>query len=277
LSLVREQAELAEKSLAAAEERIKAGKAPTIDRLRLQGEASMARLAVVQAERTLETACQALAACWGEPAPDFTRVAGSLANLPGLPEFADVVKSLEQTPAAASRRLGALLHAKELEQARARRISDPRLTAGWRQFEESNEQALLFGFSISLPLFNQGQHEVAAASSRFNAAQARELSTRHQLHSTLRTAWQALADARAEAETLTSQVVPAAAEGFIAAEFGYRAGKFGLLDLLDAQRALFDTRQRQLDAQTAAHLSAIELQRLVGNEPAAVTSQPSSR
>ena len=277
LNLAREQAELAEQSLAAAEERIKAGKAPTIDRLRLQGEASLARLAVVQAERTLETACQALAACWGEPAADFTRVAGSLAKLPDLPEFAEVEKSLEQTPAAASRRLGALLHAKQLEQARARRIADPSLTVGWRQFEESNEQALLFGIAIPLPLFNQGQHEVAAASSRFNAAQARELSTRNQLRSTLQTAWQALADARAEAETLTSQVVPGAAEGFAAADFGYRAGKFGLIELLDAQRTLFEARQRQLDAQTASHLAAIELQRLLGREPATViTNQPSS-
>ena len=277
LKLAREQAELAEKSLAAAEERIMAGKAPTIDRLRLQGEASLARLAVVQAERTLETACQALAACWGEPAADFTGVAGSLAKLPDLPEFAEVEKSLEQTPAAASRRLGALLHAKQLEQARARRIADPSLTVGWRQFEESNEQALLFGIAIPLPLFNQGQHEVAAASSRFNAAQARELSTRNQLRSTLQTAWQALADARAEAETLTSQVVPGAAEGFAAADFGYRAGKFGLIELLDAQRTLFEARQRQLDAQTASHLAAIELQRLLGREPAAViTNQPSS-
>ena len=79
-------------------------------------------------------------------------------------------------------------------------------------------------------MFNQGQDEVAAASSRFNSAKARELSTRNQARSTLRTAWQALTDARAEAETLVSQVVPAAAEGFAAAEFGYRAGKFGLLE-----------------------------------------------
>jgi cobalt-zinc-cadmium efflux system outer membrane protein len=86
-----------------------------------------------------------------------------------------------------------------------------------------------------------------------------------------------LTDARAEAETLASQVVPAAAEGFTAAEFGYRAGKFGLLELLDAQRALFEARQRQLNVQTAAHLAAIELQRLLGREPATViTNQPSS-
>ena len=247
LALAKEQAELAEKSLTAAEERIKAGKAPTIDRLRLQGEASLARLAVTQAERTLVTARQALAASWGEAQPDFDRVAGDLSLLPAAPEPSDVEATLEQTPAAANRRIATELRGNELAQAKARRIPDPSLTVGWRQFEESDEDAWLFGVSFPLPLFNQGQDEVAAASSRFNGAKARELSARNQARSTLRTAWQAFADARAEAEVLANQVVPAATEGFAAAEFGYRAGKFGLLELLDAQRALFEARQRQLD------------------------------
>lgn len=277
LALAKEQAELAGKSLTAAEERIKAGKSPVIDRLRLQGEASLAGLAMTQADRALVTARQALAASWGAAQPDFDQVAGDLSLLPAAPEISEAEDTLEQAPAAANRRLGTELQRIELEQAKARRIPDPSLTVGWRQFEESNEDAWLFGISFPLPLFNQGQHEVAAASSRFNATQARELSARNQARATLRTAWQTLADARAEAETLASQVVPAAAEGFAAAEFGYRAGKFGLLELIDAQRVLFEARQRQLDAQTASHLAAIELQRLLGREPATIiTNQPST-
>jgi cobalt-zinc-cadmium efflux system outer membrane protein len=264
LALATEQAELAERSLAAAEERIKAGKAPTIDRLRLQGEAGLAHLAVGQAERTLLTARQALAACWGEPQPGFDRVEGDLAILPPVPALSDVEIALEQSPAAVSRRIAAELHSKELQQARARRIPDPSLTVGWRKFEESDENALLFGISVPLPLFNQGQDEVAAASRRLHGAQARELSARNQARSLLRTTWQALADAQAEAETFAVQVVPGAAAGYAAADFGYRAGKFGMIELLDAQRALFEARQRQLAARTACHLAAIELQRLQG-------------
>jgi len=277
LTLAKEQAELAEKSLAAAEERIKAGKSPAIDRLRLQGAASLAHLTMTQAERALVTARQALAASWGEAQPDFDQVAGDLSLLPTAPQAGEVEITLEQAPAATSRRITTELQRVELEQAKARRIPDPSLTVGWRQFEESNEDAWLFGISFPLPLFNQGQHEVAAAGSRFNSAKARELSARNQARAALRATWQALADARAEAEVLASQVVPAAAEGFAAAEFGYRAGKFGLLELLDAQRALFEARQRQLDAQTASHLAAIELQRLLGREPATViANQPFS-
>lgn len=270
LSLAREQAALAGSSLNAAEERIKAGKAPLIDRLRLQGEAGLANLSVTQAERTLLTARQALAASWGDSQPGFDRVDGDLAILPVAPDPRAIETTLDQTPDAVSRRIAVELHRNQLAQAKARRIPDPSLTVGWRQFEESGEEALLFGLSVPLPLFNQGQHEVAAAGRRLVGAKARELSTRTQTLATLRSAWQALADARAEAEVLASQVVPAAAEGFTAAEFGYRAGKFGLLELLDAQRALFEARQQQLAARTACHLAVIEFQRLQGGDTGAV-------
>ncbi|NJC87722.1 MAG: TolC family protein [Desulfuromonas sp.] len=271
LTLAREEAELTAKSLNAAEERIKAGKAPTIDRLRLQGRASLATLAVTQAERSLATARQALVASWGDAQPNFARVEGDLGILPAMPVLSDVDAALEQTAAAANRRLATELRGKELAQARANRIPDPRLTVGWRQFKENDENAWLFGISVPLPLFSQGQDAVTAAGSRFSSAKAREFSERNQARSTVRKAWQALADAKAEAEVLGNQVVPAAAEGFAGAEFGYRAGKFGLLELLDAQRTLFEVRQQQLTARTDCHLAAIELQRLQGIEAVAVT------
>ncbi|MCK7490505.1 MAG: TolC family protein [Comamonadaceae bacterium] len=127
LALAKEQAELAEKSLAAAEERIKAGKSPDIDRLRLQGEASLARLTVSQAERALVTARQALAASWGESQPDFDQVAGDLSRPPGRTLSCVRSKRRWNRPPAVSRRIAAELHGIELEQARASRIPDPEL------------------------------------------------------------------------------------------------------------------------------------------------------
>jgi cobalt-zinc-cadmium efflux system outer membrane protein len=275
-TLAREQAELTARSLNAAEERIQAGKAPTIDRLRLQGLVSQANLAVTQAERAVKTARQALAAGWGDAQPDFDRVAGDLSLLPAVPALDDVDGMLAQTAEAVHRRIATELRSNELAQAKAGRIPDPSLTVGWRQFNESDEDAWLFGISVPLPVFNQGQDAVTAASRRFNSAKAQELSDRNRARTTLRSAWQALADAGAEAEVLGKEVVPAAAQGFAAAEVGYRAGKFGLLELLDAQRTLFEARQQLLAARTDCHLAAIALERLQGAERLVITQQRQS-
>ena len=263
LALANEQAAVAARALAAAEERINAGKAPAIDRTRLRSQVSLANLAVVQAERSLLSARQSLAAGWGDAQADFAKVEGDLGALPAVPALGEVEASLEQSTEALNRRIATQLRSIELEQAMAGRFPDPTVTVGWRQFEESDESAWLFGISLPLPLFSQGQEAVSAASGRYHGARAREASDHNQARSILRGAWQALADARAEAEVLDGQVVPAAAEGFAAAEFGYRAGKFGLLELLDAQRALFEARQQQLAARTDCHLAASELQRLL--------------
>jgi len=276
LALAKEQAELAGKSLLAAEERVKTGKSPAIDRMRLQGEFALAKLAVEQAERTVKTANLRLAASWHAGEPDFDQVAGELGRLPGLPAFNEIEAALHQAPEAISLRLATALQTVELAQVKAACIPDPALTIGWRQFEESSENALIFGISLPLPLFNQGQDGVAAAGSRLGSVRAREQAVHRELLAQVHEAWQALADARAEAAVLGEQVVPGAAEGYAAAEFGYQAGKFGLVELLDAQRTLFETRQRQVAAQTAAHLAATELQRLLGRDPAAAASQPSS-
>ncbi len=271
LALAKEQAEVAAKTLAAAEERIKAGKAPAIDRVRLQGQVNLANLAVSQAERTLLTTRQELASSWNSSQVDFEQVEGDLGVLPNVPPWYALDATLEQTAAAINWRIATALRGVELEQARASRIPDPSVTVGWRQFNESDESAWLFGISMPLPLFSLGQESVVAASSRYHSAKASEANDRNQARVTLLSAWQALADARAEAEVLDSQVVPAAVEGFAAADFGYRAGKFGLLELLDAQRSLFEARQHQLKARTDCHLAAIELQRLQGVETATAT------
>jgi len=275
LHLAREQVAAANRTLQAAEERIDAGKAPRIDRLRLQGEASLAALALSRAEGALELSRQALAAAWNAPAPDFGQLEGSLTPLPPLPELAVVEGRLEQTPAVASARLASAQSRNQLAQARAGRIPDPSLTLGWRHFQESDDQALVFGVALPLPLFNSGRDAVAAAGSRLQGELARAQSARNQARQELRSAWQALAEARAEADLFAQRIVPAAAESFAAADFGYRAGKFSLIELLDAQRTLFEARQRQLEAAYACQLAASDLQRLLGADPAA-TANPLS-
>ncbi|GAB6082946.1 TolC family protein [Desulfuromonas carbonis] len=274
LQLAQEEVAAANRSLQAAEERISTGKAPRVDRLRLQGEASIAALERTRAERALELARQALAAAWGATAVDFERLAGELTPLPDLPELATVEGLLEQTPAAARARLASARSRNQLAQTRAERIPDPSLTLGWRHFQESDDQALVFGVALPLPLFNSGRDAVAAAGSRLQGELARAQSARNQARQELRSAWQGLADARAAAELFAQQIVPAAAESFAAADFGYRAGKFNLIELLDAQRTLFEARRRQLEAVYTCQLAASELQRLLGADPAA-TINPS--
>jgi cobalt-zinc-cadmium efflux system outer membrane protein len=59
-------------------------------------------------------------------------------------------------------------------------------------------------------------------------------------------------------------VVQGAQSAFDAANEGYRAGKLGFLDVLDAQRILFEAKAKYIDALAAYHSAKADVERLLG-------------
>jgi cobalt-zinc-cadmium efflux system outer membrane protein len=66
------------------------------------------------------------------------------------------------------------------------------------------------------------------------------------------------------ASRLKTDVLPAAHEALNAMTRGYELGKFSLLDVLDAQRTLFQGQSQYVQALTDAHLAYADIGRLVG-------------
>ncbi len=61
-----------------------------------------------------------------------------------------------------------------------------------------------------------------------------------------------------------SKVLPGAQEAYSAATRGFEAGKFGFLDVLDAQRTLFLSRIRYITALAESYQAAIAVDRILG-------------
>jgi cobalt-zinc-cadmium efflux system outer membrane protein len=85
---------------------------------------------------------------------------------------------------------------------------------------------------------------------------------------------QALADAHQRAsvaqeqiESMRNEILPAAQSAFNAAVTGFELGKFGFIDVLDAQRTLFQSRAQYLSALSARYRSLADLERFIAVEP----------
>ena len=79
-----------------------------------------------------------------------------------------------------------------------------------------------------------------------------------------------IADARAAADAadlIAAFGAAAATEAARIARIGYREGKFGQLDLLDAERTLLETRTAAIDALAAHHDAQARLERLTAAAP----------
>ncbi len=264
LKLAEEQVALATETLTVVEEKIAAGRAPNVEKYRFQSALTEARLSRDKALLTLAAARQNLADNLGLEAAELGGVVGDLTGLPLLPTHAEIQAQQGKSPEIVRRQLESEAKRRDLALARANRLVDPTLALGLRHYNESDDNALIFGFSLPLPLFDRNQGNVQAATHRLAAAQAQEVSGLIQSRAGLTESWQALAASSAEAQALREQIIPSAQQTYEAASYGYQSGKFGVLEVQDAQRNLVEVRGRYLDVLLTAQLAAIELQQLLG-------------
>ena len=144
-------------------------------------------------------------------------------------------------------------------------MPDVTLSAGARRLPINNDVAAVFGMSIPLPLFNSGTAAVDQASAEQERAAALRRATEMDTEQAIAQAQADVANAAASARTASGPVLASAQEAARIARIGYREGKFGQLDLLDAERTLAETRAAAIDALATFHDAQAELDRLTAS------------
>ncbi len=195
--------------------------------------------------------------------PTEARLLGLLAQNPDLKRWAD---EAEQRQAA-------------LELEKANRKPDLSLSPGLGYFGESGAFGWLFSWALPLTVRNRNQgaileatHGVAKAAEARRAAEARA-------RGELAEAYGELAAAFEEIKGTQADVLPAAQAAYAAATEGFKQGKSRFLDVLDAQRTLFEARGDLVKAQTEYHKALADIERLIGQsifpvEPREKRNQP---
>lgn len=271
LALAQESQELAQQVLATVAARVQAGKVSPLEESRAGVALSRGRIALERAERELAAARRRLAAMWGSEEAAFAQAEGPYERITQIPPLEALLADIERNPDLArwvtemERRRAAL----ELE--KARRIPDPVVSAGVTRFEETDDNAVLLSLSIPLPVFGLNPGRVAAARAALMQGLEERRAAEMGVRSALAETYASLAAAHAEVRTLQNDILPSAERTYAAIREGYRAGKFGFLDVLDAQRTLFEARQDYVDALATYHSALAGTERLVGR-PVAMTA-----
>ena len=247
-------------------ERVKTGKVSPIEATKARIVAASARLQAQQARHVHDAAKQRLAASWGSTTPLFEGVSGSLETTAPVPAFEALAARVQVNPDIA--RWVAELDARRahVEVARSKAIPDLTVSGGVRYLNDTKESTFVLGFSLPLPLFDRNQGGLGEAHARLTKAEQERRAAEGRMHTALVESYQSLASAANEVTTLHNDVLPAAAEAFHATQEGYRLGKFGFLEVLDAQRTFFETRSRYLEALATYHKAVADVERLSGEE-----------
>ena len=277
VSLTEETTRLVEQVQRTVGERVVAGVVSPIEETRATVALAAVRVESARARRMLEASRTRLALLWGRSTPAFRAVVGDLKVAPAsLPRFADLMGQIERSPALA--RWAAELSQREAAFAveRSKRVLDVSLTAGYRRFTDVDSNAWLVGASIPLPLFDRNRGGIEEARSRVAKVYEERRAAQARVTAALADAYAALASAHDEVTALRSEVLPGSQQTFDAVTEGYRLGRFGYLDVLDAQRTLIGAGSQYLRALSDYHKAVANVERLIGAPFPAYVDEPTT-
>ena len=251
-----EQARIAADGFRAAQIRVQAGRASPLEESRAGVIRTNADLAVEQATRLATAARANLALRIGNPASGpldsawFDQIEDSAAR-PGSGALAVAAARGDVTTASAQERF-----------ARSQRIPDVTVSAGVRRVPMVGSTAAVLGLSVPLPLFNGGRAAIDQASAERGRAEALAQAAELEANGAIIKAEAERDNAASAARVANGPALAGAQEAARIARIGYREGKFGQLDLLEAERALAETRSAAIDALASYHDAQARLDRL---------------
>ncbi|MFN7114659.1 MAG: TolC family protein [Alphaproteobacteria bacterium] len=248
LAVIEEERNLAAEVRNSVAARVDAGKEPPIQRNKAEIELSSSDIALERARRVVNTKRKVLESLMGGNLGDFIVDAQTLPTLAEPEPFMYYREQLVRTPDVKSFEADVTQAQSALSLEKANAFPDPTLGFGVKQFREDDRQAFVAGISLPLPVFNINRAGIQRAGHELNAAKLEQRSGQLSLEFSLTEAYENFVSAYREASALNDSVLPGAEEAFSFSRQGYDAGKFGYLEVLDAQRTLFDARRQYNEA-----------------------------
>ena len=265
LQLAEESIALANKLVNSAAKRVEAGKAPPIEETKARIAFSTTSIELEQTRRELTATRKQLSLLWRSSSPQLGRVLGNLESRVEIPSFDVLEQRLDKNPITLHRIKNIEQHRAMVEIEKLRRIPDITVGAGVRRYTRADETTALVNVSIPIPLFDFNQGNLQAASHRVGKAIDEQAATDLQLRSELTIAYESLSAAQNEISILHDDVLPGAKRSFNTANKGYELGRFSFLEMLDAQRTLFQNQILYVRALTNYHQLINEIERLTAS------------
>lgn len=274
LKLAEATVESRERSLFIAQERFKAGIDPKLPSLQSAAALESARLAVLRAQSSILTSRNALQFLLGAPVPTELIPAPAVSNITNHEVFSAGLPSelLRYRPDVLQAEYDLKAAGANIAVARAAYFPTISLASsvgvrsdGLSDLFDNDAVGWSFGPNISVPIFDAGRLDA-----NYEVAQIEREQTLASYERSIQTAFREVSDVLATRATLGEQLAAQYRlqdnfdQTYEIADARFKAGISNYLDVLDAQRSLFDTQQGILDLELQKIISQIELYQALG-------------
>ena len=264
LKLTEELLQLSEELAGAVAKRVEAGKDSPLEKTKAEVALSNIKIQHQHAMQRLEFARKGLASTWAGEEPAFESTAGELDSLTPVPPIDELTDLIANNPDIARWSVEINKGKATLELEKAKGISDIAISGGLQRFNETDDNAVVFGISIPLPIANTNQGGKLEATYKLAKAKSEQQAAYTKTQMEFAAAYHALLSAYTEATELKLNVLQGAQSVFEASKTGYIQGKLDYLNVLDAQRTLFEARARYVEALASYHTAKADVERLTG-------------
>ena len=264
--IARENVQLLEQIRDRVLKRVEVGEAPRFELVRAESEALVAQNALAASGLRVEEARASMRRLTAGSLPPQFEASGAEPAMPATPPLS----VLEPEMIAAHPALRALAAEREraqrrLEQERALRLPQPALRLG--EARDPEMRASMLGITLSLPLWNRRDGQIAQAIAGIDLVSAQIEQQRVQLLRELDSAYARLAIAQRQITTFEAGLLRSAGTALQAAEAAYRFGERSFLEVLDAQRTLRVVRSDYNQTRYDRIAAWLDLERLRARDP----------
>lgn len=274
----QDRVRLAAETLRVARGRVEAGKEPLLQVRRAEVARATAEVAAERARREAEVALRNLAVLLGAPRAELApRQAwfDDVGPAPRPPVPADPLARMAANPDLARLDAAVAQQRANLSLQRANAVPDVTVSGNVRRYEANRgETAFVASLGIPVPISDRNQGGIARAQAELLRAEAEADRGRLALAAALTSAERRTELAWRSVQDLRRVALPAAEQAANFAAGGFAEGKFGFLEVLDAQRALSDARAQLNDALREFHARRAEAERLRGRVPGVPPQTP---
>ena len=268
-SLATELLQIATTSKETTAKRVLAGKVSPVEETKAKVAEAGLKIELATANQQLAAAKKRLASLWGKglASADTTAftVVGELDKFNTLPELSELAAQLLNSPRVKKASLTITQKQALSEIEKSKQTPDVTLSLGARRNEELGgiTQAII-GLSIPIPLFDKNQGNWQSAKARETQSLDEKTALENQLNTELADAYLRRQVQVEASNTYSQEILLGAQNAYEAARKGFEFGKFSFLEVLDAQRTLFQAKTQYIQTLALAHQAEADIQSILG-------------
>ncbi len=262
LKISQDQKNIAEQILNTVIAKVEAGKVSLMQQYKAEISLKHATITLEKAVVKFQSAKERLSLLWGETCPDF-----DFANYPfyeiEIPRcFLDCLHALKNNPELIQSQYDHMAAHENWNLEKAQAVPDVTLLVGYKTLRDTGNKGMILGAALPIPVFNRNQGNVQSAAAEILKTQEQVIQMQLLLENKLSLSHLELTQAYQEALMLETGILASATQTLELAQEGYQEGKFEYLDLLDAQRTLFEVKENYIQSLLRYHQKRADIEYL---------------